>query len=172
MRLSKPLVDRVKASHRILRGFTLIEMMAVLAVIAILAMIAIPSQMDRIVKEQVIEGIKLAEIATKRADAFWLATGKLAENNEALDLPVADKIVNSRVSSVLVDKGAVHIQFGNQANSSLHGKVLSLRPAVVDDAIVVPITWVCAAGKVPEKMSLKGENRTDITTDKLPMRCF
>lgn len=147
-------------------------MMAVLAVIAILAMIAIPSQMDRIVKEQVIEGIKLAEIATKRVDAYWLATGKLPENNEALDLPVADKIVSARVSSVVVDKGAVHIRFGNQANGSIHGKLLSLRPAVVDDAPAVPITWICATGKVPEKMSVKGDNRTDISSNKLPLRCL
>lgn len=146
--------------------------MAVLAIIAILAMMAIPSQMDRIVKEQVIEGIKLAELATKRVDAYWVATGKLPENNEALDLPVADKIVSARVSSVSVDKGAVHIRFGNQASGSLSGKVLSLRPAVVKDAIVVPITWVCAAGKVPEKMNIEGENRTDIRGDKLPLRCI
>lgn len=146
--------------------------MAVLAVIAILAMIAIPSQMDRIVKEQVIEGIKLAELATKSVDAHWTATGQLPENNESLNLPVAEKIVSARVSSVTIDKGAVHIKFGNQASGSLHGKVLSLRPAVVDDAPAVPITWVCAQGKVPDKMSLKGENRTDISSDKLPLRCL
>lgn len=153
------------------RGFTLIEMMAVLAVVAILAMIAIPSQMDRIVKEQVIEGIKLADIATKRVDAFWLATGKLPDANETLDLPSADKIVNSRVSSITVEKGAVHIRFGNQASAALHGKVLSLRPAVVDDAPAVPITWICAQGKVPDKMITKGENRTEIKVGSLPLRC-
>jgi type IV pilus assembly protein PilA len=145
------------------RGFTLIEMMAVLAVIAILAMIAIPSQLDRIVKEQVLEGIKLAEIATKRVDAYWLASGKLPEKNETLDLPVPEKIVNARVSSITVDQGAVHIVFGNQASGSLQGKTLSLRPAVVDDAPAVPITWICAQAALPEKMSAK---------DKLPLRCL
>jgi type IV pilus assembly protein PilA len=147
-------------------------MMAVLAVIAILAMIAIPSQLDRIVKEQVLEGIKLAELATKRTDVYWLASGKLPEKNETLDLPAPDKIVNARVSSITVDNGAVHIVFGNQASSSLKDKVLSLRPAVVEDAPAVPITWVCATGAVPEKMSAKGENRTSIARDKLPLRCL
>jgi type IV pilus assembly protein PilA len=154
------------------RGFTLIEMMAVLAVIAILALIAIPSQMDRIAKEQVLEGIKLADLATKRIDVYWLASGKLAESNETLDLPVADKIVSARVSSMTVEKGAVHIVFGNQANGALSGKTLSLRPAVVDDAPAVPITWICAQGAVPAKMSAKGENRTNIASDKLPLRCL
>lgn len=162
----------MKISQRVLRGFTLIEMMAVLAVIAILAMIAIPSQMDRIVKEQVIEGIKLAELATKRVDAYWLANGKLPENNEALDLPVPDKIVSARVSSIAVDKGAVHIRFGNQVNGSLNGKVLSLRPAIVDDAPAVPITWICALHATPEKMNAKGDNRTDIKSNLLPLRCL
>jgi type IV pilus assembly protein PilA len=163
---SRPWADRVRQ-----RGFTLIEMMAVLAVIAILAMIAIPSQLDRIVKEQVLEGIKLAELATKRVDVYWAATGKLPEKNQTLDLPAADKIVNARVSSVTVDQGAVHIVFGNQASGSLQGKTLSLLPAVVDDAPAVPITWICAGSAVPAKMSTKGENRTSIGKDKLPMRC-
>jgi type IV pilus assembly protein PilA len=167
MPLSRHWVDRLKNP----RGFTLIEMMAVLAIIAILAMIAIPSQMDRIVKEQVVEGIKLAEIATKRVDAFWIITGKLPDSNETLDLPSADKIVNSRVSSITVEKGAVHIRFGNQASAALHGKVLSLRPAVVDDAPAVPITWICAQGKIPDKMIAKGDNRTEIKIGSLPMRC-
>jgi type IV pilus assembly protein PilA len=162
----------LKARYQPPQGFTLIEMMAVLAVIAILALIALPSQLDRIAKEQVLEGIKLAELATKRVDAFWLASGKLAENNESLDLPTADKIVNNRVSSITVEKGAVHIVFGNQASGALSGKMLSLRPAVVEDAPAVPITWICAQGATPAKMTAKGENRTTIASDKLPLRCL
>ncbi len=154
------------------QGFTLIELMAVIAVIAILALIALPSQMERIVKEQIIEGIKLSEIATKRVDSFWLASGKLPENNEALALPVADKIVNNRVSSVTVEKGAVHIVFGNQASSSLKGKTLSLRPSVVEDAPAVPITWICGKSAVPAKMTAQGESRTDIAQTHLPLRCL
>ncbi len=154
------------------QGFSLIELMAVVAVIAILALIALPSQMDRIVKEQVLEGIKLAELATKRVDAHWTNTGRLPENNEALDLPVAEKIVSNRVSSIAVDKGAVHISFGNQASGSLSGKTLSLRPAVVDDAPAVPITWICSGSATPVKMSAKGDNRSDIPTHFLPLRCL
>jgi type IV pilus assembly protein PilA len=162
----------LKTTHRPLQGFTLIEMMAVLAVIAILALIAIPSQMDRVAKEQVIEGIKLADVATKRVDVYWLASGKLPDNNEALTLPTADKIVNNRVSSITVDKGTVHIVFGNQASGAIHGKTLSLRPAIVEDAVAVPITWVCNLSAVPAKMTAQGENRTSIAKDKLPLRCL
>jgi type IV pilus assembly protein PilA len=162
----------VNANQRRPSGFTLIEMMAVLAVIAILALIALPSQMDRIAKEQVLEGIKLAELATKRVDAFWLASGKLPDNNAALDLPVADKIVSNRVSSIAVEKGAVHIVFGNQASGALSGKTLSLRPAIVEDAPAVPITWICNNATTPEKMTTKGDNRTSIAGNVLPVRCL
>jgi type IV pilus assembly protein PilA len=159
-------------SLRRTRGFTLIELMAVVTVIAILALIALPSQLDRIAKEQVLEGIKLAEVATKRVDAHWLSTGKLPENNEVLDLPAADKIVSNRISSVSVDKGAVHLVFGNQANGALSGKTLSLRPAVVEDALAVPITWVCAKHAVPSKMTAKGDDRTTLPSQLLPLRCI
>jgi type IV pilus assembly protein PilA len=154
------------------RGFTLIELMAVVAVIAILALIALPSQLDRLAKEQVLEAIKLAELATKRVDAFWTTSGKLPDNNEALDLPSADKIVSNRVSSLRVDQGAVHIVFGNQANGALSGKTLSLRPAVVDDAPAVPITWICAKHAVPSKMTAKGDDRTTLPSQLLPLRCI
>lgn len=154
------------------QGFTFIEMMAVITVIAILAMLAIPSQLDRIVKEQVLEGIKLSDIATKRVEPFWLASGKLPESNEALSLPAADKIVSNRVSSVTVHQGAVHIVFGNQASGSLIGKTLSLRPAVVEDAPAVPITWICGKSAVPAKMTAQGENRTNIKPAHLPLRCL
>ncbi len=168
MTLSCERVVRRKA----LKGFTLIELMAVIAVIAILALIALPSHMDRIVKEQILEGIKLSEIATKRVDAYWTATGKLPDNYETLDLPAADKIVNSCVSSITVDEGAVHINFGNQASSSLGGKMLSLRPAVVDEAPAVPITWICAQSATPANMTAKSDNRSNIPKNLLPLRCL
>jgi type IV pilus assembly protein PilA len=154
------------------RGFTLLEMMAVLAVIAILALIALPSQLDRITKEQVLEGIKLAELATKRVDAVWSAAGKLPSNNESLGLPTANKIVSNRVSRIEVEAGAVHIVFGNQASGALKGLTLSLRPAVVDEAPSVPITWVCANSATPDNMKAQGSNRTSIPRDKLPLRCL
>ena len=67
--------------------------------------------------------------------------------------------------------GAIHITFGNRANFLINGKVLSIRPAVVDDAPIVPVTWVCGTAEVPGKMTVKGENRTNIETGYLPFNC-
>ena len=67
--------------------------------------------------------------------------------------PSADKIVNYVVSAVTVRAGAIDITFGNRANSVLKGKILTLRPAVIDDAPVVPVTWVCGYAAAPDKMT-------------------
>jgi type IV pilus assembly protein PilA len=95
----------------------------------------------------------------------------LPADNEAAGLPAPDKIVSNYVSSVSVQGGAIHIVFGNRASSVLKGKVLSLRPAVVEDARVVPVTWVCGNAAAPDKMTVKGTNKTDLPNLLLPVKC-
>jgi type IV pilus assembly protein PilA len=152
-------------------GFTLVEMLAVLAVIAILAMMVLPSYMDRVVREQVIEALPLADLAKPPIEAAWRNGTPFPTDNAAAVLPPADKIVNARVKSVSVDRGAIHIEFGNQAHRALQGKVLTLRPAGVEDTRVVPVTWLCAAAATPDKMTAHGEDRTTVAPGLLPMRC-
>jgi type IV pilus assembly protein PilA len=152
-------------------GFTLLEMLAVLAVMAILATLALPSYMDRTVREQVGEALPLADIAKPAIEAAWRMATPLPPDNVAAGLPTADKIVNQRVKSVTVDGGAIHIEFGNQAHRTLRGKVLTVRPAGVEDARVVPVTWLCGSAPAPEKMTAQGENRTTLPAGLLPLRC-
>jgi type IV pilus assembly protein PilA len=95
----------------------------------------------------------------------------LPDSNEAAGLPPADKIVSNLVSSVSVKGGAINVTFGNHANSALKGKVLTLRPAVVADAPIVPVAWVCGNSTPPDKMTVKGENRTSIPAAFLPLKC-
>lgn len=154
-----------------LRGFTLIEIIVVLAIIAILAMMAVPGITDRIVRDQVVDAVKLADLAKTAVENTWRATEALPADNAAAGLPVADKIVGNHVSAIAVEDGAVHITFGNNVNGSIRGKTLSLRPAVVEDAPVVPVAWVCARGRVPEKMSAQGADRTNLPDRFLPVNC-
>lgn len=152
-------------------GFTLLELMVVVAVIAILAMIALPTLQDKLVRDQIVEAAKLADIAKSPVAASWSTSKSFPSDNGAAGLPAADKIVSNLVSAVTVEGGAVHMTFGNKANPLIHGKVLSFRPAVVDDAPIVPVAWVCGRSKVPEKMSAKGTDRTDVPTKYLPLNC-
>jgi type IV pilus assembly protein PilA len=154
-----------------LRGFSMIELMVVLAVVAILAMIAVPNLQDRVIRGQIVEAAKLADVAKDPVALGWKLTRALAADNAAAGLPAPERIVSNLVSAVTVEGGAVHLTFGNSANAALRGKRLSFRPAVVDDAQVVPVTWVCAWASAPPPMTIHGTNRTDVPARYLPLNC-
>ena len=152
-------------------GFSLIEMMMVISVIAILALIALPTMMDKLVRDQITEALPLAELATGPVSAGWATTKTFPADNAAAGLPEADRIVSNWISAVSIKDGAVNLTFGNRANGSLKGKTLTLRPAVVEDLPIVPVSWVCGQAAAPNRMTLKGENRTNIPAAHLPLRC-
>jgi len=153
------------------RGFTLIEMLVVISIIAILAMVALPNTQDKIIRSQIVEALPLADIAKAPIAASWSIAHTLPVDNAAAGLPVADKIVNNFISAVTVENGAIHIVFGNRVNVLLKDKILTLRPAVVDDAPVVPVTWVCGNAPAPDKMTVQGNNKTNVPNNYLPLMC-
>lgn len=153
------------------RGFTMVEMMVILGIVAILALMALPSYQDKFIRDQIAEALPLADIVKAPAAAAWTATQTFPVDNAAAALPPAEKIVNNFISSVAIQNGAIHITFGNRVNAQIKGKILTLRPAVVEDAPIVPVTWVCGNAPAPDKMTVKGENKTDIPVGYLPFRC-
>jgi type IV pilus assembly protein PilA len=152
-------------------GFSAIEMMAVLAVIAILALMAIPGYQDKFVRDQIVEALPLADIGKAPIAASWAIAQTFPADNAAAGLPVADKIVSNFISSLAIQDGAIHLTFGNRANAVIKGKILTLRPAVVEDAPVVPVAWVCGYATGPDKMTVKGANNTNIPANFLPFKC-
>ena len=153
------------------RGVTLIELMAVVAIIAILALMAVPSYHDKFIREQVIEALRLTDIAKGPIAAAWATTKTFLEDNAAAGLPSPDKVVSNYIKSLTIEAGAIHVVFGNQANGALRGMTLSLRPAVVEDAPVVPVAWVCGFAAAPEKMTAMAANKTDLPKVWLPVNC-
>jgi type IV pilus assembly protein PilA len=152
-------------------GFTMIEMAVVMAIIGILALLAVPSYQDRLVRDQIISAMPLADIAKTPIALSWATLQSFPADNASAGLPPAEKIVNNFISSVVVQTGAIHITFGNSANGVIKGKILTLRPAVVVDAQVVPVAWVCGDAAGPEQMTIKGENKTNIPANYLPYNC-
>ena len=135
------------------------------------ALMMVPTYNDRLIREQVNEALPLADLAKKPVAAAWAVAQAFPADNAAAGLPPREKIVSDLVSGVAVEGGSIHITFGNRANNQIRGKILTLRPAVVEDAPVVPVTWLCGFAAVPDKMSAKTPNRTDIPKGYLPIKC-
>jgi type IV pilus assembly protein PilA len=150
---------------------TLIELMVVIAIISILALMAIPSFQQKLVREQVAEAIAWAAVAKTPIVANWTSNKTLPPDNSTAGLPAADKVVSNLVSALIVEGGAIHMTFGNRANALLKGKTLTMRPAVVDDAPLIPIAWVCGNASAPPNMTAHGVNKTDIARESLPSAC-
>lgn len=149
----------------------MIEIAVALAIVGILAMLAVPSFQDRIVRDQIVSATPLADIAKAPVALSWAALKSFPTDNQSAGLPPAEKIVNNFISSVAIEAGAIHITFGNSANGLIKGKILTLRPAVVLDAVVVPVAWVCGDAAAPGQMTVQGTNRTNIPTNYLPYNC-
>lgn len=145
--------------------------MVVIGLVAILATLAVPSYLEKVIRDQVVEGIPLADVAKPPIAGAWASTQGFPVDNLAAGLPPADKIVNYVVTAVTVRAGAIDLTFGNRANNALKGKILTLRPAVVEDAPVVPITWVCGYAAAPDKMTVKATNATTVAARYLPLKC-
>jgi type IV pilus assembly protein PilA len=152
-------------------GFTLIEMMVVIAVVSILALLALPSYYFRVVREQIEAITPLTTVAEAPVAAAWTLSQTLPADNTAAGLPAADKMVGNYVSAVQIQNGAINITFGNHATHALNGKILTIRPAVISDSPIVPVTWVCGNATAPNNMTLMGKNMTNIAPAYLPLNC-
>lgn len=152
-------------------GFTMIEVLVVMVIVAILALMAVPSFQDQIIRDQITSSLPLADIAKPPNAATWSTLQTFPPDNASAGLPSADKIVNNAISSVAVQDGAIHVTFGNRANGVITGKILTLRAAVIEDAPIVPVTWVCGYAEAPDKMTLHGQNKTNIPASFLPFAC-
>jgi type IV pilus assembly protein PilA len=132
------------------KGFTLIELMIVVAIIGILAAIAIPAYQDYTIRTQVSEGLTLAADVKAGVSEYVAQTGEwpadLVEAGLGSGAVAANKS-GRYVDSIDVSNGTITITYGKDANATIDGGLLSLRPARNANNDVV---WVCGKANIPD----------------------
>ena len=81
----------------------MIELMVVVGVIAVLALLAAPSISDKIIRDQIVEAARLADVAKVPVVAAWATLATMPVDNATAGLPPATSIVNNFVSSVAIE---------------------------------------------------------------------
>ncbi len=136
------------------QGFTLIELMIVVAIIGILAAIAIPAYQKYTIRAQVAEGLNLAGSLKTAVVEFHNNNGAFPTDNTAAGLEAPGAYTGKYVSSVTVNGPVVSIQYGNDANAQINGRIVTL--TAIDN--LGSVSWVCTSGGV-------------ISDDYLPSAC-
>lgn len=147
------------------------EILIALAIVGILATLAAPGIYNGLVRDQVVESSALIDTARKKVAAYWAGSGTMPDGNKEAGLPAPDRLVGNYVRSIVVRDGVIDVEFGNNASGALAGKILTFRPAVVEDTPMVPVAWVCAGATPPGGMSVRGDDRTNVPAALLPVNC-
>ncbi len=126
------------------KGFTLIELMAVIAIVSILAVVALGAYQDYVVRSKVGEGMTFAAEAKTSISDYYYNRKAMPLTNAAAGLSEKDEYDKHKyISSLEVTRtpkeGTVNITF-KIPGSTADGKQLLLKPTVDGQGYV---SWIC-----------------------------
>jgi type IV pilus assembly protein PilA len=125
------------------KGFTIIELMAVVSIVSILAVVAMATYSDYIVRSKVSEGMVFVSEAKTSVTEYYYNTQKLPKNNSQAGLPPADSydkydfIRGLEVSST-EPYGVITVTF-KILGAKADNKELQLIPSTQDGML----SWTC-----------------------------
>jgi len=140
------------------KGFTIIELMAVVAIVSILAVIAIPVYLDYVVRSKVSEGMVFAAEAKTSVSEYYYNIRSIPQNNDQAGLPPAASYGDNHAYIQRLDistssgsppppLGSITVTF-KIPGARAHGKILQLIPSTKNGMM----SWTCESptdGGVP-----------------------
>jgi type IV pilus assembly protein PilA len=125
------------------KGFTVIELMAVVAIVSILAVLALAAYSDYVVRSKVAEAMGFAAEARTSVSSYYYDTGSMPQTNSQAGLPDPDSYDHhdfiSRIElSSSEPYGVINITF-KLIGTKADGKELQLVPTTMDGMVY----WRC-----------------------------
>ena len=152
-------------------AFTLIELMIVVAIIGVLGSMAMPTYQSRIIRAQISEGVEISNFVKKNIGEYYQKSHTFPLDNAQAGLPKSTYLIGNYVTEIEVVQGAIHVHLGNRINGHVKGKILTFRPAVVENSPNSPISWVCGDAQAVSGMKAMGDNKTNVPPSFLEMDC-
>ena len=129
----------------------------------IMAGIAVPAYQDYAIRAQVSEGLSMAAAPKAAVMQAFGRTGAAPANRLEAGLSAEPTdTVGKYVASIDVVRGTIVVTYAADANASIAGSVLAMRPYVMPDKSVV---WRCGQGPVPDGAVAMDTGATRFTTD-------